>query len=56
MQKLYYPFVLFLVLWSCQQNSNPVEKLSQPPFALVIHGGAGTILKSEMTARSRSGL
>ena len=50
MQKLYYPLVLFLVLWSCQQNSNPQEKASQPPFALVIHGGAGTILKSEMTA------
>ena len=49
MQKLYYPFVLFLVLWSCQQNSNPIKKTSQPPFALVIHGGAGTILKSEMT-------
>lgn len=50
MQKLYYPFVLFLVLWSCHQNSNPIEKTSQPPFALVIHGGARTILNSEMTA------
>lgn len=29
---------------------NTLEKVNQPPFALVIHGGAGTILNSEMTA------
>ena len=26
------------------------EKVTQSPFVLVIHGGAGTILNSEMTA------
>jgi beta-aspartyl-peptidase (threonine type) len=49
--KFYAPFLLalFITLYSCQnqKETKPFEKT--PEYVLVIHGGAGTILKENMT-------
>ena len=51
--KTYFPslFILAFVLFSCATKSTtePVKEQKINEFALVIHGGAGTILKKNMT-------
>lgn len=46
--------LLSVLMLACQENNNKlnedVNPASEKSYALVIHGGAGTILKSEMTA------
>ncbi len=52
MSKLFYLLVCStIILQSCAKNEPKMvhENLKKEDFALVIHGGAGTILKSEMT-------
>ncbi len=46
----YLSIFILLILFSC--NNTPQEKTDKterPPYAIVIHGGAGTILKKNMT-------
>ncbi len=46
------PFKLLLILtffYSCQSQKNEVNNKDTPIFSIVIHGGAGTILKKNMT-------
>ena len=55
--KQFIVLLLACILFSCneQKNSNTLEKppvgpvVKKEQFALVIHGGAGTILKKNMT-------
>ena len=54
--KKFIPFVLmFLFCFSCKNNASSEVKtttdtsIEKPEFAIVIHGGAGTILKKNMT-------
>ena len=46
--RLFIPIALIWVLTSCQ------EKPSRPEFVLVIHGGAGTITRENMTAEKEA--
>lgn len=49
MKSLIYVFLLGLMCWTCEQKTKSTAASQVPPFAIVIHGGAGTILKSQMT-------
>lgn len=44
-------FVVFFLLMACksENTSNPAQQEKKSPVALVIHGGAGTIRKEQMT-------
>jgi beta-aspartyl-peptidase (threonine type) len=54
--KAHYLFSILTILISCNSPSSPIPRESEPTessqteYALVIHGGAGTILKKNMTA------
>ena len=47
----FFSIFLFLVVFSCVSStkSSNFDKENQPKFAIAIHGGAGTILKSQMS-------
>ena len=50
--KILSAFILALLLVSCDQKESEKENLDSPKqqeFAIIIHGGAGTILKENMT-------
>ncbi len=47
-----YLLLVFLVLWSCRQEETTPSAV--PAYVLVIHGGAGALQKSEMTAEQDS--
>ena len=54
MKKIILLFILSLVFISCKQDDKVTSKennstTEKPDFAIVIHGGAGTILKKNMT-------
>lgn len=49
MKPFIYVFLLGLMCWTCEQKAKSTKATPGPPFAIVIHGGAGTILKSQMT-------
>ena len=43
-------FIVFILLLSCAQNQNSNKKGDlEKKFGIVIHGGAGTILKKNMS-------
>src|SRR6056300_2008791 len=48
MKKIFYLFAL-LLLTGCKESAE-IKEDSAPTFGIVIHGGAGTLLRSEMTA------
>ena len=59
------PFILILSFWlSCKNESSTYETIEaknsteniieQPEFAIIIHGGAGTILKENMTPETET--
>ena len=48
MKKVFFVFYLLLII-GCQESSDNKD-ISSPTFGIVIHGGAGTLLRSEMTA------
>jgi beta-aspartyl-peptidase (threonine type) len=54
MRKLFLLYLLiFILISSCNMDTKSgmkAENSSKPEYALVIHGGAGTILKADMTA------
>ena len=66
MKKLIFPFVLFIIVVGCKNeeelkalSSNKKEVIEVVPqktneFAIVIHGGAGTILKENMTPETEA--
>lgn len=56
--RIFMAFFVFLVLFSCKNepesttknsDNQPIAEDSTPNFGIVIHGGAGTILKKNMT-------
>ena len=60
MLRLLAPF-LFLALFACQPESTTADSPAEPEpaapdYALVIHGGAGTILKKNMTPEKEAGI
>ncbi|MDC1162398.1 isoaspartyl peptidase/L-asparaginase [Tenacibaculum sp.] len=51
MKKIIYTLIFSVSLFSCEKNTKKIEKPTQVnDFAIVIHGGAGTILKKNMSA------
>lgn len=51
-QNWFFVFLVFIAFYSCK-NSNDTTK-SKPEYVLVIHGGAGTILKENMSAEQEA--
>lgn len=54
MKKIIYLFLFLIVLFTCKKDLSPSKENSQniipqAEFSIVIHGGAGTILKTNMT-------
>jgi len=53
MKKITSLFILLIVFATCKNQEKPIEnnqlKQERPEFTIVIHGGAGTILKKNMT-------
>jgi len=47
------PFALLLIAFSCKQEEIKNNAPKEIPFAIVIHGGAGTILKENMTTEKQ---
>ena len=47
----FFSIFLFLIVFSCVSSTknSDFDKENQPKFAIAIHGGAGTILKSQMS-------
>lgn len=47
----FFSIFLYLIVFSCVSSTknNNSESQNQPKFAIAIHGGAGTILKSQMS-------
>ena len=47
----FFSIFLFLIVFSCisSTKNSYFDKENQPKFAIAIHGGAGTILKSQMS-------
>lgn len=50
MSRLFYLLVLGVFFYSCTEQSKvKTTEMERPEYAIVIHGGAGTILKKNMT-------
>lgn len=54
MKKIIYLFIFSIVLFTCKKDVSPSKEntqniTTQVEFSIVIHGGAGTILKTNMT-------
>ena len=50
MSRLFYLLVLGILFYSCaEQPKVKTTEMERPEYAIVIHGGAGTILKKNMT-------
>jgi len=47
----FFPIILFLIVFSCVSSTKNdyLEGQNPPKFAIAIHGGAGTILKTQMS-------
>src|SRR5690606_35863378 len=41
--------MVLLTVLGCQTPNSPTEETAQESYVMVIHGGAGTILKEQMT-------
>ena len=40
---------LTVLFFQCESTQDKLKQSKEPPFGIVIHGGAGTILKANMT-------
>jgi beta-aspartyl-peptidase (threonine type) len=51
MKKILYSLLLLLSIFACKQNNSADAKKAtqKPDYAIVIHGGVGTILRSDVT-------
>lgn len=50
MTRLFFIFVSVFIFFACKENAKvKTAELEKPAYAMVIHGGAGTILKENMT-------
>lgn len=51
MKKLSFLFIIFIALYSCDTKPKETKEIPKKvnDFAIIIHGGAGTILKKNMT-------
>ena len=63
MKKLIYLYVFILILSSCKNSESENQSIEKPEttsdvkktdFAIIIHGGAGTILKKNMTSEKET--